>query len=140
MNSCINNNARIEAVGSKDFLNVGLYLYSNKHYEMSIIDTNLDSIKFDLKDLKSGININGYAHLIKVDGEIPEGTNRIDYNNPEDLIGIKCDSAYSFCSKNFCIYFAMESITKKRLDFGIYNTSDSIFKESSHTLLLKQVN
>lgn len=112
-------------------------MYNNKYYEIVLIASNPDSIEFNLRHLKSNAIINGYAHLIKVLSEVPEGTNRIDYNNPEDMMGFKCDSTYSFNSENFSIYFAMESITKRRLDFGIDNSSDSIFKECSYTLLRK---
>jgi hypothetical protein len=104
---------------------------------MSLIVDNPDSMMFNLKQLESNNIVSGYAHLEKVDGEVPEGTNRTDYNNPNDMRGFKCDSTYSFHGADFSVYFAMESITKKRLDFGIFHSTDSVFKECSHTLLLK---
>ena len=135
--SCENGHSKSALPEIENVVNTRSYLYSNKYYEMSFIADNPDSMMFILKHLQSNKIVSGYAHLEKVDGEVPEGTNRTDYNNPNDRMGFKCDSTYSFHGADFSVYFAMESITKKRLDFGVYHSTDSVFKECSYTLLLK---
>lgn len=103
------------------------YLYSNPNVKLCIkyINNRHDSIDFLLTIDSIGLkNFKGIATLVlveDVDGKmiVPEGTDRIDYNNLDDVIGIKCDSTYCFIGEHSSISFAIESKSKQRMDFHL---------------------
>ena len=76
----------------------------------------------------------GKPELITIDGEIPEGTNRMDYNNPADIMGYECGNPYQFINEKIKIAFALEKGAKKRLDLSIYNSILKDFADGSYTL------
>ncbi len=123
------------------------YLYRNSNVELYVkyINDSHDSIDFLLTIDSIGLkNFRGIATLVlveDVDGKmiVPEGTDRIDYNNHDDLIGIKCDSTYYFVGEHKNISFAIESKSKQRMDFHLlkYNKSGTKTELSlDETLLL----
>ena len=91
--------------------------------------------KFKLYNTEKNLKLEGKPELITIDGEIPEGTNRIDYNNPSDYKGFVCDSSYQFISSNVKVSFALEKNTKKRLDLTIYDSKNKDFKNGDYTLV-----
>lgn len=107
----------------------------NKNIKMVLFIENNIITKFKLYNTDSQIKLEGKPELITIDGEIPEGTNRIDYNNPNDYRGYECDSTYQFINDKIKIAFALEKKTKKRLDLTIYDSSHNIFKDGDYTLV-----
>jgi hypothetical protein len=107
----------------------------NKNIKMVLVVENKSIAKFKLYDIDSQIKLEGEPELITIDGEIPEGTNRIDYNNQSDYRGYECDSTYQFINDKIKISFALEKKTKKRLDLTIYGSSHSVFKNGDYTLV-----
>jgi hypothetical protein len=107
----------------------------NKNIKMVLFIENKSIAKFKLYNTDSQIKLEGKPELITIDGEIPEGTNRIDYNNPSDYRGYECDSTYQFINDKIKIAFALEKKTKKRLDLTIYDSSHSVFKDGDYTLV-----
>jgi hypothetical protein len=107
----------------------------NKNIKMVLFIENKNIAKFKLYNTDSQIKLEGKPELITIDGEIPEGTNRIDYNNPSDYRGYECDSTYQFINDKIKIAFALEKKTKKRLDLTIYDSSHNIFKDGDYTLV-----
>lgn len=107
----------------------------NKNIKMVLFIENKGITKFKLYNTDSQIKLEGKPELITIDGEIPEGTNRIDYNNPNDYRGYECDSTYQFITDKIKIAFALEKKTKKRLDLTIYDSSHNIFKDGDYTLV-----
>ena len=129
-NSKINDKVEKGTTASNDSI-----VYANKEYKMVLFLQQKKVGKFQLYNLKSNTSIIGKPELIKIDGEIPEGTNRIDYNNPNDIRGYEADSTYQFLSKKIEIAFATEKITKKRLDLSIYGSTNKDFIDGDYTLL-----
>lgn len=119
-NSIVSNDS-IVCVGKKMRM---VMLFENKHIT-----------KFKLYNTDSQIKLEGKPELITIDGEVPEGTNRIDYNNPNDYRGYECDSTYQYISDKIKITFALEKKTKKRLDLTIYDSNHKVFKNGDYTLV-----
>lgn len=132
-----------------------LYKKDDVTLELEYLDKERRKIQFNLSIDSIGLfNLQGIADLIlieDVDGKliVPEGTNRTDYNNPDDIwgMGYQCDSTYSYDADTLKIDFAMESTikrseyaepTKHRLDFSFYryNKNEKILKNTNKTLLL----
>ncbi len=109
--------------------------YLNKDLKMILILNDVTFEKFELYNLENKFMLVGKPELITLDGEIPEGTNRIDNNNISDYKGFVCDSTYQFVSKNVGVSFAVEKNTKKRLDLTIYDSKIKAFKNGSYTLV-----
>ena len=110
-------------------------IYSNKEYKIVLYFVSKQIDKFKLYNLKNNFELLGKPELITIDGEIPEGTNRIDYNNPNDFSGYPCDSTYRFISGNLHIAFATVKETKKRLDLQIEGFPKSDLENGGYTLL-----
>ncbi len=119
-NSIVSNDS-IVCVGKKMRM---VMLFENKHIT-----------KFKLYNTDSQIKLEGKPELITIDGQVPEGTNRIDYNNPNDYKGYECDSTYQYISDKIKITFALEKKTKKRLDLTIYDSNHKVFKNGDYTLV-----
>ena len=60
--------------------------------------------------------------LIMIDGEIPEGSLRSDYNSTDETVLYQCDSTYCIDTDSISIAFALEVLNHKRLDLLIYNS------------------
>ncbi len=107
----------------------------NKNLKMVLFLKDSKFEKFKLYNTEQNLNVEGKPELITIDGEIPEGTNRIDYNNPNDYRGYECDSTYQFINDKIKIVFALEKKTKKRLDLAINNSTYKDFKNQHYTLV-----
>jgi hypothetical protein len=107
----------------------------NKNIKMVLFVENKSFSKFKLYNTEKQVILEGKPELITVDGQIPEGTNRIDYNNPSDYKGYECDSTYQYINDKIKIAFALEKKTKKRMDLTIYDSNHSVFKDGDYTLL-----
>lgn len=129
-NSKVRDNDKINAIVSSDSV-----LYTNRKYKMVLFTENNAVKRFKLYNRKNNSELSGKSELIKINGEIPEGTNRIDYNNPSDIRGYAADSTYQYLSKNIKLAFAIEKTTKKRLDLSIYGSTLKNFNDGDHTLL-----
>lgn len=112
-------------------------VYSNKLYKMVLFRTGGKVNRFKIYNLKNSTEFTGWPELITIDGEVPEGTNRIDYNNPNDQMGYACDSTYHYSSNRFEVVFAVEKATKRRLDLILHNSKDTNFRDGDHTLIKK---
>lgn len=110
-------------------------LYKISEWEMSIYTSKYKIVKFRLFNTNSGAAIDGTPELIMIDGKIPEGTNRIDNNHPDDKSGFSCDSSYQFISDTLKIAFAIESATANRMDLTIYSSASVAFKNGDYTLV-----
>ncbi len=109
--------------------------YSNKEYKLYLYFKGNTIEKFKLYNTKNNFEFVGRAELVTVDGEIPEGTNRIDYNDPNDFSGYPCDSTYHFNSGKIHIDFAIEKGTKKRLDLYVDGFQKSDIENGGFTLV-----
>jgi hypothetical protein len=107
----------------------------NKNLKMVLFLKDSKFEKFKLYNTEKNLKLEGKLELITIDGEIPEGTNRIDYNNPSDYKGFVCDSSYQFISSNVKVSFALEKNSKKRLDLTIYDSKNKDFKNGDYTLV-----
>jgi len=107
----------------------------NKNLKMVLFLKDSKFKKFKLYNTEKNLKLEGKPELITIDGEIPEGTNRIDYNNPSDYKGFVCDSSYQFISSNVKVSFALEKNSKKRLDLTIYDSKNKDFKNGDYTLV-----
>ncbi|MBN9483943.1 MAG: hypothetical protein BGO70_10085 [Bacteroidetes bacterium 43-93] len=135
--SCSNNTAGTNAK-TKSPKSLDVICYEHGELKFTVLYKNNLVSRFELHSKLNNINLDGTPELITVDGKIPEGTNRIDYNNPDDLRGYQCDSTYMFKSDSLNIAFAMESNTKRRLDLTIYDSKSKKIINGDFTLLLKQ--
>ena len=54
-----------------------------------------------------------------IDGEIPEGSLRSDYNSTDETVLYQCDSTYCIDTDSISIAFALEVLNHKRLDLLI---------------------
>jgi hypothetical protein len=159
-----------------------LYRKDNVILKLKYVDKEKQKIHFNLEIDSIGLsNFQGIANLILVEHVdarkivpdsanlnifniltkiyevkmvVPEGTNRTDYNNPDDVMGYKCDSTYSyhtdilkvvFAIENKIKHFEYEEDTKHRLDFHFYkyDKNGKTVIEIDKTLLLdsaKQTN
>lgn len=107
----------------------------NKNLKMVLFLKDNKFEKFKLYNTEKKLKIEGKPELITIDGEIPEGTNRVDYNNPNDYKGFECDSSYQFISNDVKVAFALEKNTKKRMDLTIYDSKNKDFKNGDYTLV-----
>lgn len=108
--------------------------YENSMYAITLTKISNMTIKIELRSKDTHLAKSYSTQLILVDGEVPEGSLRSDYNNSslEDLY--RCDSSYCFNSESINISIALESITHKRLDLSIYGSKISDYKDGSYTL------
>jgi|SRR5690554_1153477 len=114
----------------KDNLEIDLLFKNNDKKEIIF---NLSSDSFEVKNFVETASL---ILIEDIDGEItvPEGTNRIDYNNPKDIMGYKCDSTYLYYNDTLQIVIALENYTHTRLDLQI-EMSGKIKKSINKTLL-----
>jgi len=100
-------------------------IFSNNDFKMTIYMDNLMVTYFKLINNKNKLSIAGRPELVKVLGEIPEGTNCIDYNVTNDNMGYECDSTYQYIHDNIDISFAIEKTNKGRINLMFYESSIS---------------
>jgi hypothetical protein len=110
-------------------------IYKKDDIEVKLVNSlnSINKVEFLFKMKSKNLQVEGQAELIlieDIDGKLilPEGTNRIDYNNPSDIIGIKCDSTYYYNFGDIKINFAPENKTNERLDFNFSNGNTNISK------------
>lgn len=110
-------------------------VYSNKEYKIILYYEHGRISKYELSNSKNNFKFLGEPVLVTIDGKIPEGTNRIDYNNPNDIRGYFCDSTYQYISDSINVSFAIEKSTRIRLDLSIYDSNNENFTNGDYTLL-----
>jgi len=132
--NCINSVQKNHIVVPKIETNK-ILVYSHNEYKLTLYFFGKNIEKFSLQNTINNTKITEKPELVTVDGEIPEGTNRIDYNNPKDFIGYPCDSTYQFVSAKINIAFALERTSGKRLDLSIWKSEIVDFKIGDFTLL-----
>ncbi len=108
--------------------------YENSMYAITLTKNSNRTIEIELKNKGSHFVKSYSAQLILVDGEVPEGSLRSDYNNPSTGDLYRCDSTYYINNESINISIALESITHKRLDLLIYGSKISDYKDGSYTL------
>lgn len=109
-------------------------IYENSMYTIILTKKSNTTIKVKLKNKYTHFVKSYSAQLILVDGEVPEGSLRSDYNNPSMGDLYRCDSTYYINNKSINIAIAFENITHKRLDLSIYGSKISDYKDGSYTL------
>ncbi len=110
-------------------------VYVNKNIRMVLFIKSNSIVKFKIKNTKTKVIVTGTPNLITVEGKIPEGTNRIDNNDPNDLKGYECETSYQFIGSKIKIAFALERRTRRRLDLTIYDSNLSGLEDGDYTLL-----
>jgi hypothetical protein len=132
-------------IDKKEISQQNKFFYKKDNFNIDLIFKNKDKKEmiFNLSTNNFGIkNFGETASLVLIEdigGKmiVPEGTNRIDYNNPKDIIGYKCDSTYTYYNDTLQIVIAIENYNNKRLDLQI-EMSGKIKKSFSKTLLKDQ--
>jgi hypothetical protein len=114
-----------------------IFLKDDVILKLSYLDES--RVKFTLS-LGMNYVITDTANLIRIENlkgqrVIPEGTNRIDYNNIDDLIGYKCDSTFTYFNDSVDITFALENLTHKRLDLQLELIGTKTSTKINKTLL-----
>lgn len=114
--------------------NLQISNYENSMYTIILTRKSNTTIKIELKNKDTHFVKSYNAQLILVDGEVPEGSLRSDYNDPSIGDLYRCDSTYCINNKSINIAIALENITHKRLDLSIYGSKISDYKDGSYTL------
>ena len=110
-------------------------VYVNKNIRMVLFIKSNSIVKFKIKNTKTKVIVTGTPNLITVEGKIPEGTNRIDNNDPNDFKGYECENSYQFIGSKIKIAFALERRMRRRLDLTIYDSNLSGLEDGDYTLL-----
>lgn len=110
--------------------------YSNNIYKIKVHLKDKEINYFKLSKISNSEELQGTPELILINGEIPEGSLRQDYNNLNDYRGYKCDASYQYITKKIKIAFALEKNTKKRLDLIIYDSNNKNFANGNYTLAI----
>ena len=90
---------------------------------------------YENKKYKITLKQKSNPSLIMIDGEIPEGSLRSDYNSTDETMLYQCDSTYCIDTDSISIAFALEVLNHKRLDLLIYNSLLQDYKDENCTLL-----
>ncbi|MCR5863174.1 hypothetical protein LRS05_14025 [Flavobacterium sp. J372] len=130
-----NSNKELSIKSNQDTL-----VYLNNDYKMTIYSNEKAIYGFKLYNIHTSVKIEGTPEIILVEGEIPEGSLREDHNNPQDYKGYECSSAYQYIANEIKVVFALEKLTKDRLDLGIYNSFLNDFSNGDFTLVKQSYN
>ena len=103
--------------------------YENKKYKITLKQKSNIIVGFIISNKETNSKLAFTPSLIMIDGEIPEGSLRSDYNSTDG------DSTYCIDTDSISIAFALEVLNHKRLDLLIYNSQLQDYKDENCTLL-----
>lgn len=109
--------------------------YENKKYKITLKQKSNIIVGFIISNKETNSKLAFTPSLIMIDGEIPEGSLRSDYNSTDETELYKCDSTYCIDTDSISIAFALEVLNHKRLDLFIYNSQLQDYKDENCTLL-----
>lgn len=81
--------------------------YENKKYKITLKQKSNIIVGFIISNKETNSKLAFTPSLIMIDGEIPEGSLRSDYNSTDETELYQCDSS---CSR-FCLYLLQQSIS-----------------------------
>lgn len=130
---CFNNQPKsvkqLSIIANEDTL-----VYLNNDYKMTIYLNEKAICGFELYNIHTSVKIEGTPEIILVEGEIPDGSLREDHNNPQDYKGYECSEAYEYIANEIKIAFALEKVSKEKLDLVIYDSFLNDFSNGDFTL------
>lgn len=109
--------------------------YENKKYKITLKQKSNIIVGFIISNKETNSKLAFTPSLIMIDGEIPEGSLRSDYNSTDETVLYQCDSTYCIDADSISIAFALEVLNHKRLDLLIYNSQLQDYKDENCTLL-----
>lgn len=109
--------------------------YENKIYKITLKQKSNIIVGFIISNKETNSKLAFTPSLIMIDGEIPEGSLRSDYNSTDETVLYQCDSTYCIDTDSISIAFALEVLNHKRLDLLIYNSQLQDYKDENCTLL-----
>lgn len=109
--------------------------YENKKYKITLKQKSNIIVGFIISNKETNSKLAFTPSLIMIDGEIPEGSLRSDYNSTDETELYQCDSTYCIDTDSISIAFALEVLNHKRLDLFIYNSQLQDYKDENCTLL-----
>ena len=109
--------------------------YENKKYKITLKQKSNIIVGFIISNKETNSKLAFTPSLIMIDGEIPEGSLRSDYNSTDETELYQCDSTYCIDTDSISIAFALEVLNHKRLDLYIYNSQLQDYKDENCTLL-----
>lgn len=109
--------------------------YENKKYKITLKQKSNIIVGFIISNKETNSKLTFTPSLIMIDGEIPEGSLRSDYNSTDETVLYQCDSTYCIDTDSISIAFALEVLNHKRLDLLIYNSQLQDYKDENCTLL-----
>lgn len=109
--------------------------YENEIYKITLKQKSNIIVGFIISNKKTNSKLAFTPSLVMIDGEIPEGSLRTDYNSTDEAVLYQCDSTYCIDTDSISIAFALEVLNHKRLDLSIYNSQLQDYKDKDCTLL-----
>ena len=109
--------------------------YENKKYKITLKQKSNIIVGFIISNKETNSKLAFTPSLIMIDGEIPEGSLRSDYNSTDETELYQCDSTYCIDTDSISIAFALEVLNHKRLDLLIDNSQLQDYKDENCTLL-----
>ena len=109
--------------------------YENKKYKITLKQKSNTIVGFIISNKETNSKLAFTPSLIMIDGEIPEGSLRSDYNSTDETELYQCDSTYCIDTDSISIAFALEVLNHKRLDLLIDNSQLQDYKDENCTLL-----
>ena len=103
--------------------------YENKKYKITLKQKSNIIVGFIISNKETNSKLAFTPSLIMIDGEIPEGSLRSDYNSTDETELYQCDSTYCIDTDSISIAF------HKRLDLLICNSQLQDYKDENCTLL-----
>lgn len=92
-------------------------------------------VEFDIQNKKTHSQATFTPELIEIDGTVPEGSLRLDYNLPDIFENwYQCDSTYSIEADSASISFALEVVNHKRMEVIIWESNIQGIDSGSYTL------
>lgn len=110
-------------------------MFKNNEYSVSLLEENGQITNVRIVSNHKIFQFSPY--LITINGSIPEGTFRDDYNSISNIY--KCDSTYNITTDSICISFAMECSNHYRLDFIVYESIILELPNGFNTLYLENI-
>ena len=112
--------------------------FCNDAFSMLLILQNESIVSMKIENRNNNGCIQEGAHIILVDGEIPEGTFREDHNITNDIVEYECGPAYEVYTNDYHIVFALEKDTLYRLDLLVYDSNNTCVPNGDYTLTIRK--
>lgn len=109
--------------------------FENEIYKITLKQKSNIIVGFIISNKETNSKLAFTPSLVMIDGEIPEGSLRSDYNSTDETVLFQCDSTYCIDTDSISIAFALEVLNHERLDLSIYNSRLQDYKDEDCTLL-----